>query len=144
MSSNFGQARRFATPLDRPTLILGEAVLNSRVGPGAHDIGYWVRSSAVRQGIAAAAVSTLAVHAFGQHGVDRLVIRCDVANTSSAAMARALRFEFIGAETATYPDGAPRPVFRFEMARESYRTQHEPMLRERARRVQLVTDTADM
>jgi RimJ/RimL family protein N-acetyltransferase len=138
-----GQAFRYAiTPQDRPSLILGGAGLSCRVGPAAHDVGYWVRRSAIRQGIAAAAVSTLAVHAFAERSVDRLVIQCDVANATSAAMARALEFQFIGSATAAYPDGSPRPVLQFEMARESYHLRHASMLRERARRVHLVSDLA--
>ena len=138
-----GHAFRYAiTPLDRPSLILGGAHLNCRVGPAAHDVGYWVRRSAARQGIATAAVSTLAVHAFTHRSVDRLVIQCDVANTASAALARALGFQFTQAATAMYPDGTPRPVYQFEMIRESYRARHATTLRERARRVHLVTDTS--
>lgn len=138
-----GQGFRYAiTPGDRPSLILGGAHLNCRVGPRAHDVGYWVRRSAVRQGIAAAAVSKLAVHAFTERGVDRLVVQCDVANAASEAFARALGFEYAGTATTTYPDGAPRPVSRFEMDRDGYRLRHAPTLRDRARRVRLVTDIA--
>ena len=137
-----GQAYRYAiTPVDRPPLILGGAHLNCRVGPAAHDVGYWVRRSAVRQGIAGAAVSTLAVHAFARRNVDRLLSQCDVANSASAALARALGFQFIGARTTTYPDGAPRPVLEFEMTRESYSLHHALMLRERARRVHFIEKT---
>ena len=138
-----GQAFRYAiTPLDRPMLILGGAGLNHRVGPAAHDVGYWVRRSVARQGIAAATVSTLAVHAFEQRQVDRLMIQSDVANFRSAAVARALGFQFIGTAMATYPDGAPRLVVQFEMAREIYHLRHAPTLRARARRVHFVTDAA--
>lgn len=140
----FRQSRAFRyaiTPLDRPSLILGGAHLNHRVGPAAHDVGYWVRKSAVRRGIASAAVSALVIHAFERRKVERLVIQCDVANAASEAFARALGFERIGTATATYPAGAPRPVSRFEMILESYRLRHRPTLGDRARRVRLVTDT---
>lgn len=137
-----GQAFRYAiAPLDRPQRILGGAHLNCRVGPGAHDIGYWVRKSAARQGIAAAAVSTLAIHAFEERQVGRLVLQCDVANTASAAFARALGFRFTGPVTAAYPDGRERPVLQFEMSAEDYRLHYQPVFRDRARRVQLVGGT---
>jgi RimJ/RimL family protein N-acetyltransferase len=49
---------------ERPDVVLGGANLNRRVGPDAHDIGYWVRRSATRRGIASAAAARLVVHAF--------------------------------------------------------------------------------
>ena len=135
-----GQAYRYAiTPADRPSTILGGASLNTRVGPSAHDVGYWVRKSAARQGIAAAAVAALVVLAFDERGVHRLVIQCDTANTVSAAFARHLGFQYAGAVDARFPDGSPRPVLQFEMVRERFRDQHEPALRQRARRVCLVS-----
>ena len=133
-----GRASRYAiVPLDRPSLILGGAHLGRRVGPEAHDVGYWVRGSAARRGIAAAAVSRLVCHAFEQTAVRRLVIQCDAANTRSVAFARALGFEAIGAATLANPDGSPRPVLRYEMTRESFRLHHAPALRQRARRARL-------
>jgi RimJ/RimL family protein N-acetyltransferase len=137
-----GEAFYYAvTPLDRPAVILGGAHLACRVGPAAHDVGYWVRKSAARQGIASAAVAALAVHAFSERLVERLVIQCDVANHASATMARALGFLFVDSATVAYVDGTPRPVHRFEMAGDAYHL-HAPKLRERARRVRLVTDPA--
>ncbi|HUF69888.1 MAG TPA: GNAT family N-acetyltransferase [Longimicrobiales bacterium] len=139
-----GQAFRYAiTPGNEPSLILGGAHLNFRVGPDAHDVGYWVRRSAVRQGIAAAAVSALVVHCFTHRGVDRLVIQSDVANAASIALAAALRFRFAGLVDTRFPDGSPRPVCQFELAGGDYRLRHEPELRDRARRVRLLTDAPD-
>ena len=135
-----GRAFRYAiTPLDRPAVILGGAHLNRRVGPDAHDVGYWVRRSAVRQGIAAAAVSALVVHTFEERDVERLVIQCDVDNSASADLARALGFGFVGNDAGMYPDGRPRPLLRFELTRERFRRHHAATLRERARRVHLAT-----
>lgn len=127
------------TPRDRSSFILGGANLNRRFGAAAHDVGYWVRKSAARQGVAGAAVSRLAIHAFEERDVARLVSQCDVANRASASFARALGFEPLGEATAAYPDGAPRPVLRFEMTRESYERAHAPALRARASRVDLST-----
>lgn len=124
---------------DEPSRILGGANLNCRFGPDAHDVGYWVRKSAARQGIAAAAVARLAVHAFEGREVERLVSQCDVGNARSAAFARALGFRFVGEAKTEYPDGSPRPVLRFEMRRESYFREHAPALRGRAGRVKLET-----
>lgn len=125
-------------PSARPWEILGGANLNMRFGPDAHDVGYWVRKSAVRQGIAAAAVARLAVHAFEERKVERLVLQSDVANVISASFARALGFEPIGEATIAYPDGSPRPLFRFELTRRRYLDVVAPAYRARARRVRLV------
>ena len=136
-----GLAWRYAiTPHDQTSLILGGAGLNVRVGPGAHDVGYWVRRSATRQGIAAAAVSALAVHAFSDRRIDRLVIQCDVANSASASFARAIGFLFRGSASATYPDGRLRPLLQFEMTRDRYRKVFASRIQERARRVRLLID----
>ena len=133
-----GRGFRYAvTPLERPSRILGGANLNRRVGPDAHDVGYWVRKSATRQGIAGAAVSALVVHAFEEREVERLAVRCDVANAGSVAFARALGFRPVGETTNEYPDGSPRPVHLLEMTRADYRHRHAPALRERARVVRL-------
>jgi RimJ/RimL family protein N-acetyltransferase len=135
-----GLACRYAiTPLVEPTVILGGTGLNHRVGPGAHDIGYWVRRSAARRGIAAAAVSKLAAHAFGDPAIGRLVIQCDIANEKSAAFARRLGFSYIGDVTNAWPDGTPRPIRQFELSRETYLRSHVAAFRERAAHVHLET-----
>lgn len=136
-----GRSVRYAiAPLDRPSLILGGAHLKQHAAASVREVGYWVRKSAARQGIAGAAVSTLAVQAFEEDGVDRLVLQCDVANDASAAFARSLGFRLVGGVTRTYPDGAPRPVLEFEMSRDGYRLHHAATLGERSRRVRLVAD----
>jgi len=138
-----GKAYRYAIAApDRPTHILGGVGLNHRVGPAAHDVGYWVRRSVARQGIAAAAVSALAVHAFSRTSIERLVIQCDVANQASASMARALGFELIGQVMTTNPDGSPRPVLQFELARSSYELSYAQTFRVRSRRVRFVAAIA--
>jgi RimJ/RimL family protein N-acetyltransferase len=134
--SRTGRAYRYAiTPADRPSLILGAANLYTRAGPYVHDVGYWVRKSAARQGIAGSAVSALLVEAFRGRGVRRVIIQCDVANVASAAFARHLGFQSVGTAERTHPDGSPRPILEFEMTREAYLRQYEPALRDRARRV---------
>lgn len=134
-----GRGFRWAvTRPERPASILGGASLNRRVGPDAHDVGYWVRASATRRGIAAAAVSRLLVHAFEDRGVGLVVAQCDVANEASGAFATALGFTSAGETVNRYPDGSPRPVERFEMRRAEYIAEHGRELRRRARRVRLM------
>ena len=139
-----GEGLRFAiAPGDRPGHVLGGANLNTRFGPDARDVGYRVRASAVRQGIASAAVARLIVHAFEALDVARLVSQCDAANAPSAAFANALGFRETGAAVTGYPDGSPRPVRRFEMTREAYEDPHAQAVQGRARRVRLVTESED-
>ena len=135
-----GRGFRFAiTRGGDPRTILGGASLNRRVGPAAHDIGYWVRASATRRGVATAAASRLVVHAFEGRVIERLVSRCDVANERSSAMARALGFRPCGEVMVAYPDGSPRPVLEFELTREEYRRGLQHAFHERARDVGLET-----
>lgn len=136
-----GRGFRYAIAFeDKPFRILGGTGLNHCIGPGAYTVGYWVRRSVARQGIASAAVSALVVRAFEDLSVDRLVIECDVANGASASFARGLGFEPIGTATTTYPDRTPRPVYRFGLAREGYRRRHATAFRRRARDVHLVSE----
>lgn len=117
-----GQAFRYAiVPADQPSLILGGAHLKCRVEAAAHDLGYWVRRSAARQGIASAAASALIIHGFEKLQVDRLVIRCDRGNQASEAFARALDFRYVGEQEDRHADGSRRPVHQFELRIEDYR-----------------------
>lgn len=134
-----GSAFRYAIQAaSRPATILGGATLNSRVGPLAHDIGYWVRRSATGRGIAGAAVAALVVASFEVRQVARVVIECDTANAASAGFARHLGFDFVRPLTTFFPDGSPRPILQFEMHRDDYHARHGPDLRRRARVVSIV------
>jgi RimJ/RimL family protein N-acetyltransferase len=138
-----GQAFRYAvTPAGVTTTILGGVSLNTRVGPAAHDLGYWVRKSATGRGIEGAAASAVIVHAFEARSVERVVAQCDVENANSASFARHLGFEYLRAVQAEYPDGAPRPLLQFEMDRDAYLTRHRPVLRTRALSVRLAPGPA--
>lgn len=134
-----GYAYRYAIrEASRPATILGGAMLNSRVGPTAHAIGYWVRRSATGRGIAGAAVAALVAQSFQLPHVGRVVIECDPANAASAGFARHLGFEYVGQLTSYFPDGTPRPILQFEMQRGDYEARHGPDLWSRARVVSIV------
>jgi RimJ/RimL family protein N-acetyltransferase len=66
--------------------LVGGAGLHRRVGPGGFEIGYWVRASRVRQGLATEAAAALTRAAFERCGVDWVEIRIDPANTASLAV----------------------------------------------------------
>jgi RimJ/RimL family protein N-acetyltransferase len=68
------------------TTLLGGAGLHPRVGPGGLEIGYWVRASALRQGIATESAAALTRAGFEICRADRVEIRIDPANRASLAV----------------------------------------------------------
>jgi len=72
--------------------IVGGAGLHRRVGPEALEIGYWIRASRVRQGLATEAAAALTRLAFERCGVVRAEIHVDPANTGSLAVAERLGY----------------------------------------------------
>ncbi len=77
---------------DGPSAILGFAGLHASLGPGALEIGYWVRSDAAGRGFASEAAGALAGAALALPGVHRAEIHCDSRNSRSAAVAERLGF----------------------------------------------------
>jgi RimJ/RimL family protein N-acetyltransferase len=77
--------------------VVGGSGLHTRIGPGALEIGYWIRVSHVGQGFAREATAALTKAAFQVCGVDRVEIHVDPANEASLRVPRALGF----AEEAT-------------------------------------------
>ncbi len=74
------------------TEVWGGAGLYRRVGPGALEIGYWVRSDRTGRGIATEAASLLTLEGFELTGIERIEIRCDPAHVASAAVPRKLGY----------------------------------------------------
>jgi RimJ/RimL family protein N-acetyltransferase len=111
-AADFAEGRRWRyAVLDRETgRLLGGASLHPYPAPGALEVGYWVRSSQLRRGIAGAAAAALTRHAFQAHGVAAVEIWCDAANHASAAVALSLGFAHHGSRVTTRADGSPRPV----------------------------------
>ncbi|CAN90760.1 acetyltransferase, GNAT family [Sorangium cellulosum So ce56] len=90
--------------------VLGGTGLHPRIGPGALEIGYWLRETATRCGYATEAVAGLTRVALEELGVSRVEIRCDPRNTASAAVPRRLGYRHVTtleANTLT-PAGQPR------------------------------------
>jgi RimJ/RimL family protein N-acetyltransferase len=77
------------------TALLGGAGLHPRLGPGRIEIGYWVRASQLRAGIASAAARALTLAAFNLSGIDEVHIHCDEANSASAGVPRGLGFRLM-------------------------------------------------
>ncbi|RKT18658.1 RimJ/RimL family protein N-acetyltransferase [Streptomyces sp. 1114.5] len=75
-----------------PGGVIGALGLHGRLGPGALEIGYWVAAGHVGRGIATAAAGALTEAALALPGISRVEIRCDRANTASAAVPRKLGY----------------------------------------------------
>jgi RimJ/RimL family protein N-acetyltransferase len=85
--------------------LLGSTGLMPRIGPGGLEIGYWVRSSATRQGIATESSAALARIGVEACGADRIEIRIDPSNEASLGVPRKLGF----IEEATLRRRLPSP-----------------------------------
>jgi RimJ/RimL family protein N-acetyltransferase len=112
--------------------LLGSTGLMPRIGPGGLEIGYWVRSSATRQGIATESSAALTRVGLEVCGADRIEIRIDPSNEASLGVPRKLGF----VEEATLrrrlptPEGGPqRDVTIFTLFREDLDPSLAPELR---------------
>jgi RimJ/RimL family protein N-acetyltransferase len=85
---------------DAPTEpIIGCCGLHNRIGIGALEIGYWVHADHMGRGVATAAARGLTDAALHLRGVERVEIRCDAANTRSAAIPPKLGYRLDRVET---------------------------------------------
>lgn len=75
--------------------ILGSVGLHPRIGAGALEIGYWIRSSARRQGIATRAAALVTAASFELDGVTHTEIRHDRANEWSGRIPRRLGYRHV-------------------------------------------------
>jgi len=80
--------------------------LHGRLGPGAWEIGYWVRAACTRRGVATAAVARLAEEAFADPRVSHVEIHHDLANTASGGVAQRAGFRRV----ADRPDAPTAPA----------------------------------
>lgn len=103
--TDFGYA--VTLPDSRP---IGSMGLHARAGPGTLEIGYWIGSAHTGRGYATAAAGALTRAALALPGVERVEIRCDVANKASAAVPRKLGFTLV--EVVTRHAAAPAETGR--------------------------------
>jgi RimJ/RimL family protein N-acetyltransferase len=87
------------------TEVLGGSGLMPRIGPGGLEIGYWVRKSASRHGIATEAAAAQARVGLEICRADRIEIRIDPENVASLGIPRKLGFT----EEATLRRRLPAP-----------------------------------
>src|SRR3954469_13227302 len=67
--------------------LIGGCGLHRRIAPDALEIGYWIRASRVRQGLAFEAAAALTRAAFERCGAIRAEIHVDPANSASISVA---------------------------------------------------------
>ncbi len=72
--------------------LLGGTGLHGRIGPGGLEIGYWIRASATRQGIATESSAALTRVGFEVCRADRIEIRIEPRNEASFGIPRKLGF----------------------------------------------------
>lgn len=75
--------------------LLGAVGLHARIGVGGLEIGYWVRSSAIRQGHATRAAALATAAALGVDGVTHVEIHHDRANEISGRIPARLGYRHV-------------------------------------------------
>ncbi len=103
--------------------VWGGAGLYHRVGPGALEIGYWVRTDRAGRGIATEAAALLTHAGLGLPGIDRMEIRCDPDHAASAAVPRKLGYrlrEVLGGGGAQ-SSSPERDTMVFELSAHQFR-----------------------
>jgi RimJ/RimL family protein N-acetyltransferase len=112
--------------------VLGGSGLHARIGPGALEIGYWVRASATRQGIATETSAVLTRVGLEICEADRIEIRIEPRNEASMGIPRKLGFVEEATLRRRLPGraGGPlRDVTIFSMFREDFDAETTPALR---------------
>ncbi len=88
----------------RTGAVLGGVGFHDRVGGGGVEVGYWLHVGATGRGLMTRIVAHLTDLALAQEAVTWAEIRCDEANTPSAAVPRRLGFDL----AATIPSDRPQ------------------------------------
>jgi RimJ/RimL family protein N-acetyltransferase len=100
--------------------VLGGVSLLSRVGPGALELGYWLRNECTGRGYATEAAAALTRVGLSMPNIERIEIRCDPQNRPSAAVPARLGYRLLrtSLEPVPYSDGevAPTMVWALERA----------------------------
>ena len=112
--------------------MLGGTGLHPRIGPGGLELGYWIRASATRQGIATEASAALTRAGFEVCGADRIEIRIDPRNEASFGIPRKLGFVEEATLRRRLParEGGPlRDVTIFTLFREDFDPSLAPGIR---------------
>lgn len=76
--------------------VLGGLGLHRRIGPGAIEIGYWLRADCTGRGLMTRAVAAVTAAALALDDVERVEIHTDTNNLASAAIPQRLGFAAAG------------------------------------------------
>ena len=115
--------------------VLGGAGLHTRVGEGAFEIGYWVRVSHSRRGIATTATAALTKVGIELGGADRIEIHVDPANQRSCRIPRRLGYREEGVLRRRLPspqEAARRDAVIFSLLAEELAASPAALVRLRA------------
>lgn len=94
---------------------LGSGVLLPYPGPGALEVGYWIRTGESGRGLATRAAAALIRYAFRERWVERIELWTRPGNDASAAVARRLGFEHRERAEASRAGGAPETYDIFDL-----------------------------
>ncbi len=103
--------------------VLGGTGLHPRVGPGGLEIGYWIRASATREGIASESSAALTRVGFEICEADRIEIRIEPGNEASLGIPHKLGFVEEATLRRRLPARAGEPlrdVIIFSLFREDF------------------------
>ena len=125
-----GTTWRFALVDDADGALLGTGALLRCTEPDALEVGYWVRTSAARQGLATRAAAALVRHAFDAHGVARMELWTLPGNDASMAVARRLGFSWRERRETSRQGAAPETYEIFDLlSRGALRAPEDPAVR---------------
>ena len=103
--------------------VVGGSGLHRRVGEGAFEIGYWIRTSRAGQGLGTEVTAAITRVGFEVCEVDRIEIQCEPKNERSMRIPRKLGYaEEARLRRRLYapPGGEPRDVVVFTLFRDTY------------------------
>jgi RimJ/RimL family protein N-acetyltransferase len=86
-----------------------------RIGPGALEIGYWMRLSRAGSGFATEATRAMTRAGLRIPGIERLEIHLDPANVSSRRVPEKLGYRLLRIDDEDAPDGGTRTTAVFEL-----------------------------
>ena len=96
--------------------VLGGTGLHPRIGPGALEIGYWIRVDRIGDGLATEAARALTETGSALPGIERIVIKCDPENEASRRIPEKLGFTLLERieDDRQTPEGRLRDTLVFE------------------------------
>jgi RimJ/RimL family protein N-acetyltransferase len=102
------------------TQILGGTGLHPRGAVDEIEIGYWIRASAEGHGYVTESASALTKAAFESPVISRVIIKCDPANTRSAAVPKRLGYHLMGLTPTAHPTSARTHDMIWQMTRQNF------------------------